>query len=347
MLSDKEIKSIISFDKKLTELYSYLNFNNFPYNYEDEKKLFYLRDSYNPVYKYNLTTPELDIDKYIGEMKLILDSLHKHDSLINYLLYQIDKVEMRYRMCRAIGEAEFYDYAKSYYDWEIKLDHNYDNWVNDEKEYGKKLRPQEIKIIFEEALASRNIDGWEVIINNQKPYSVTVNNNKQNLNIGSKVNHSLQEVERLVVHEIDTHIARAQNAKNSTLSVFRTGNVPTYILAEEGLAVYNEYKTGMITPPAKKEYVLRYISAKENHKSFAEIYSILERYTDPDSAFLITFRAKRGLGDTSKSGGDPKISSYLVGFDRIRQLTDGDRDFLMKAKLGFNELKIRNYKQLF
>jgi hypothetical protein len=124
------------------------------------------------------------------------------------------------------------------------------------------------------------------------------------------------------VHEIGTHILRAENGKRQPFQMFVHG-FPDYLSTEEGLAVINEERFGLLSNYMIKQYAARTIAAKMSQtKSFREVYDYLVNFLGPGEVFKIVLRAKRGIEDTSKPGGYPKDFVYLKGYLALRELID-------------------------
>lgn len=121
------------------------------------------------------------------------------------------------------------------------------------------------------------------------------------------------DIKRLIVHEIGTHIARAENGKKQKYVLFSYG-FPNYMETEEGLAVYNEKENDLLSNSTLKQYAGRVIAVNlALNNSFSIIYNELLQYFNKDVAWNLALRAKRGLFDTSKKGGFIKDHIYLRG----------------------------------
>ncbi len=115
--------------------------------------------------------------------------------------------------------------------------------------------------------------------------------------------------------------------------LFRAG-FPGYMETEEGLAVYNEARNGVLVPENLKKYSARIVAAAIcSEAPFSEILEELAGYFPPEEAFNFAPRVKRGLNDTSLPGGYTKDHAYLSGFRKIS-------DFLQKQPSELETLKI-------
>ncbi len=118
----------------------------------------------------------------------------------------------------------------------------------------------------------------------------------------------------MIYHEIGTHALRRINYeqqpwfKKKTTFGFRN-----YLITEEGLAVLH----ALIPHTNKSLFIsaIRYLAvAYGQEHSFAETWDFLGKYVqDPERRWLIAYRSKRGVTDTSKAGGFTKDLTYLQG----------------------------------
>ena len=86
---------------------------------------------------------------------------------------------------------------------------------------------------------------WRVEV---RPNLAATNTDPANrvINLRADLQASMEEMKRLVVHEIDTHVLRAANGYHQPYQIFAVGAVPSYMMTEEGLAVVNEERMGYI-----------------------------------------------------------------------------------------------------
>lgn len=168
------------------------------------------------------------------------------------------------------------------------------------------------------------------------------NLSKRVLYINKNRKFSDDDLKRLIVHEIGTHIARAENGKKQKYAIFSYG-LPNYLETEEGLAVYNEKINNLLTNTNLKHYAGRVIAvdlALEN--SFSITYNELLQYFNKEFAWNLALRAKRGLIDTGKKGGFTKDYVYLKGYYMIKDFVEkgGNVKDLYVGKIGIEHLPI-------
>jgi uncharacterized protein (TIGR02421 family) len=160
--------------------------------------------------------------------------------------------------------------------------------------------------------------------------------------INSQRKFSENDLKRLVVHEIGTHIRRAENAKNKKHKLFLMG-FPGYLSTEEGLAMYNEDKAGLLSNDILKMYAGRVVAIDlALQSSFSSVYNSLLEFFTKDDAFMLTMRVKRGLGVTSKPGAFTKDYLYLKGYYDMKKYVKkgGTLDRLYVGKIGIQHVPL-------
>lgn len=292
-----------------------------PLNYQEEMDNFNSSASYSPIYIYK--QPELpDFSKMIDEFKLKADRLDVPDDIKEHIFQFLEDQNNLYLTKSSIGTEAFSEYAHRLFDWgtdrlEIILANTPAVEFTMFIEH-KLVDAYAIKEKFEEALSKYNLTDFEVRVDEFSPHIVSVG--YKSVSIGAAVKRFECNVDRLIVHEIESHAIQTQNMKNSPtpLSEFvKYGNQHLY---GEGLAVYNEITTRKITPSAFEIYFNRIKAVRLLDKSFREIYESLCEDLDPKRAFVMTYRVKRGMRDTAEPGGFPKDASYLLGYHEVENL---------------------------
>ena len=150
------------------------------------------------------------------------------------------------------------------------------------------------------------------------------------------------DIKRLIVHEIGTHVARAENGRKQNYNLFFIG-FPKYLETEEGLAAYNESNAGLLSNKIIKNYAGRVIAVDLALKnSFSYVYNTLLEYFDKDEALTLTLRTKRGLSDTAKPGAFTKDHLYLKGKLLVEDYVKkgGDISKLYVGKIGIEHVNL-------
>lgn len=164
------------------------------------------------------------------------------------------------------------------------------------------------------------------------------------INLRSGANYTLEEMKRLVVHEVDTHVLRAANGYCQPYQIFAVGAVPSYLMTEEGLAVINEERMGYVDVARNRTFAARVMaSVRATDGPFNEIYrEMLDHGFGGGTAFTIAKRVKRGLSNTGAPGGFIKDQAYLWGRHLVEEyvLAGGDLSRLYVGKVALDHVRI-------
>ena len=292
-----------------------------PLNYMEEMEKFFKSVTYNPLYIYKVQDLPNFTEK-INALKLQVDTITIPKDLKEYILDYLDDLYNLYLTKSSIGKNDFSKNAHDLFDWGTdKLDLLLSKTPDVEfKMFMKhKIRDaKEIKKRFEKVLSLYNITSFNIEIDYFSPHIINVG--YKNIGIGCEIRRFECNVDRLVVHEIESHVLQTENTKNSPTELAELVKYSDQNLFGEGLAIYNEITTRKITPSAFEIYYFRIKAVRMLSKSFREIYSTLSEVLNPQRAFVMTYRIKRGMADTSFPGGFPKDASYLLGFHEIETL---------------------------
>src|SRR5262249_27884342 len=112
----------------------------------------------------------------------------------------------------------------------------------------------------EKRLQEYHLPDWRVMVRAGISSTNTDSANRV-LNIRADSAFSLEDMKRLIVHEIDTHVLRAANGFCQPFRIFAVGAVPNYVNTEEGLAVINEERMGYIDMNRSRTFAARLIAA--------------------------------------------------------------------------------------
>lgn len=292
-----------------------------PLNYAEEMEKFFKSKIYNPKYIYQ-KKDFYDYSKKIDEIKKRIEKIDLPMDLCEHLQDVMEDLRQVYFTKSSIGTEDFSTNAHNLFDWgKDRLDILLSKTPNVHfKIYEKHtmLNAEQIKKSFEKALKKYNLLDYTVKINSQATHIICAG--FKSIEIGSNVKRFECNVDRLIVHEIESHILQTQNTKDRKTPIAELTKYGNQNLYCEGLAVYNEITTRKITPTAFEMYYFRIKAVRFLHKGFREIYNLLRENLSPTRAFVMTYRVKRGLSDTSKSGGFPKDACYLLGFHEIENL---------------------------
>lgn len=292
-----------------------------PLNYQEEMDKFNSSASYSPIYVYKKR--ELpDVTEKIDSLKLRSENLDVPTDIKEHIFDFLCDQQNLYQTKISIGTPKFSENAHNLFDWGTdRLDMILSNTPSVEFKLHIKHTMVDaigIKNRFEKVLSKYKLSDFKVQIDEFTPHIIGVGYNT--ISIGSAIRRFECNVDRLVVHEIESHALQTQNIKNSTTPLTEFAKYGNQHLYGEGLAVYNEITTRKITPSAFEMYFYRIKAVRLLSKSFREIYEILCEDLDPARAFVMTYRVKRGMNDTAEPGGFPKDASYLLGYHEIETL---------------------------
>lgn len=302
-----------------------------PLNLNAEKALVLKDPDYNPYFIYPKT--RFDFDKVQEQ----LHSVDEHDSALGALLDQkrnifIDKCEM----LKNRSSPMFSVFAKKVYGLPSRdvLDHTVSFLTLESEKEPKILNSAQARDVLQ---AEINHYGFDYSVNlKTMAASAMVLVSKKKIYVKDEFQFSHNYIRRLVIHEIGTHVLRAENGKEQPFMMFFHG-FPNYLATEEGLAVVNEERFGLLNNENLKNYAARAIAVQmAMTKSFSEIYNYLLQFFKPATAFKIATRAKRGLSDTSKPGGCPKDYVYIEGYLKVKEYlaNGGSINTLYTGKVG-------------
>ncbi len=122
----------------------------------------------------------------------------------------------------------------------------------------------------------------------------------------------------MLYHEIGTHAIRRINYEQQPW--FKKKNklgFSNYLMTEEGIASLHSLlpKTFQMAYSSAIRYVA--VSYAQTH-TFAELWKYLGKYIqDDETRWMVTFRQKRGVADTSQGGGFTKDLVYFEGLVRV------------------------------
>lgn len=183
---------------------------------------------------------------------------------------------------------------------------------------------------------------WEVKLNDKMIPRMNVDVNKtMNVNLNAKFSEA--DIEGLKSHEVDGHIGRRFYGYKTGLYLFVAGLLWRNTL-DEGLAIYNSlHKCSKIKPNVQFNIALKTIIAYYlDKKDFCELFDMCKELAPnmPDKALFSTIiRYKRELQDCSIIGGNGDDQSYFCGYQIVKNMTDKERDDVLKYNIGPDQLQ--------
>lgn len=192
-------------------------------------------------------------------------------------------------------------------------------------------------------IESYGLVDWEVEFKKNTGSVVNVNGEQKHILIRDGASFSEDQLKKLIIHEVGTHVLRAANGRKQDYKIFSSG-LPGYLATEEGLAAYNEELAGVSSPHVIYRLARNVVGTKlAATRGFMDVYrAILPYCKDEDLAFRVTARYKRGLKDTSKPGGFLKDHAYLEGYFLIKTFVEhgGDIKDLYAGKIRVADMYI-------
>ncbi|MFW5702348.1 MAG: tyrosine/phenylalanine carboxypeptidase domain-containing protein [Candidatus Dojkabacteria bacterium] len=284
------------------------------------------------------------------------------EDLESYFIDLLDTTKSRYKLSQTYGTGQLtQEIMDANYRWDYSEDvvEELEKYFPDLSELPSEkhinspmLNAQQLKDRFNQALRNDDrFEGWKADISDKRPYNIFVSQDNKAIQVGIEVKRTELQFRRLLVHEIGTHVLRSVKANYSNNPLIKNAILPDYILLEEGLAVYSEWKEGLLSKEVWDRYRSRHlavITAKKH--SFLETFHLLGGqypHTSPNELFITTMRVKRGFIDGRLPGAYPKGSAYKIGFAIVNKLLEKHSiEDLMTGKFGINELKLIEYDLL-
>lgn len=203
-----------------------------------------------------------------------------------------------------------------------------------EPDASERQTAQQAAIRLGEALSRAGLNQWAVRLEQNMSADMRVRAASQEVFIRSGATFSNDSIDRLVVHEIGTHVFRGENGMAQPLRLLGLG-LSGYLATEEGLAAYHEEHFGLGSAEVLRKYALRVVAthAALDH-SFSEVAEELRAFAQPAMLFSMLSRVKRGFIDTSEHGAHVKDKVYLEGLMSVRAAAESDPQVLTLLMIG-------------
>ena len=195
--------------------------------------------------------------------------------------------------------------------------------------------------LLTDSLRGVGLTDWTVRVDPDMAARMSVRSSDRLVRVRVDSRFSREEVRRLTVHELGTHVTRSHNGSRQALALLGIG-VSGYLATEEGLAVVNENHLVGPDPVAQRRYALRVVGVDLALRlGFADVLAALVTYIPPEAAFDLTFRVKRGISDTESPGAYTKDHVYLTGSLAVSahlSTSPDDGALLASGKFGLDHL---------
>lgn len=341
-------------DKLLDELHlSLLNIT--PYNIDKEKKKFFASDDYNPQFQYV---------KYNNKNASIIKKLEKIEKVEGvdprieqfYLQLIEDKITTD-KMMKSVGNNELFSklsiekygfpspilFRNACRVLRRKLDvYNVVNPpISKSSEYVTFSKAVDV---FNKLFEAMGLSDWKAVESeNISDDGVKTGMKAKKIYLNKKFRKSKFGFKKTLIHEIGTHVLRGENGFKTGIYPLGKPNLEKYLITEEGLAMFNEEKYGVLTEKSLiKRAVYVWLIYFGKNFSFRELFNVVSGILTKENAFDAVYRVKRGLSDTSKNGIFTKDLCYFKGFRIIRNKIKKYPywyDLLYAGKISLGQIK--------
>lgn len=183
-------------------------------------------------------------------------------------------------------------------------------------------------------LKERGILNWQVKLKEGIVSRCVIGKNNRLLVKAGEM-FSRWDIDKLIAHEIETHVYCTENGKLQPYQILRRGTAH-YLRTQEGLAVYNQ---SQVVEHGIRDALVGFHAVMLAIKGgFREVFEQLKHYVDEDVAWKTTVKVKRGMTDTSQPGAFVKNALYWWGYqqveDHLRHGGSFEDLFLGKFELG-------------
>lgn len=328
---DREIVSVERHIKLLTHLK--------PTNLALERKLFLKGKKRNPDFRYRSLTFHPD------ELRERLNSLKPDRTGLGRLFQKkIEELYLKLSLLEARGTSKFSTLVESLYGKptpELEADAKR-ILKTPHRIHGKseKFSTREIQNILEEVLRSYGLTRWHVYLKDELVSDVAAGK-RHALFVRAGVSFNRVRLDRIIAHEIETHILTAENGKFQPFRLFHRG-FANYLETQEGLAIYaQECKSECLPISAHRVSYLTMGVAEASRSSFRNVYEMMRDFGfSEEKSFHMALRSKRGQNDTSLPGAFTKDLIYLSGYRLIEKFVKegGNLKKLYVGKIALEDL---------
>lgn len=323
-----------------------------PVNLEEEKEKFLNSDVYEPVFKYRIIkNNNEDILKRLSSLKVITDV---DPRISDFYIQLIDSKKVSNDLMNAVGNNELVtgnSYKKFGFPTPLLFRNASRVMRGNVQGYNLVKYPvtkeddilhyERIKEVFNLVFEHFGLNGWEVRASSKiQKNGVKVGVKSKWILMDSNIGRSRFKLKKTLIHEVGTHVFRSVNGLNTKIDALSKANLPSYLDIEEGLAVWNESDMELLTlKNLKKEAAFVYAIYIGEQLSFRQLYNSQLSVFPKSTAFDITYRVKRGLGDTSYPGIYTKDIVYFRGFKKVKRALEKDKSLYEKLYAGKINLK--------
>lgn len=341
-------KQLNEIDERILGISQRIDFNSFltPVNRSEEEDRFFRSldegECYNPRFRYKTRNFARE-RKSLEQMRGLLDP---KDDMQRIFLNKIDFMTGQIDLLTR-GDAAFTEISGRLYGMPDPGDAKIALGIVSEKkeqEYAfpvETVTPEEMSRVLRNKLEYNGID-WPVVLTDRIISKISISGRTRTVYVNSGLNYTVEEVQRLEVHEVEVHVYRGANGEKQPFNIFREG-LAGYNETEEGLAIIAEDVSGCLEIDMRqmKLYAGRHLGVDYSAKgSFCDVFGKLREFFPDYLAYRLTERAKRGLEDTSIKGGFTRDIHYISGSEKMRKYiaNGGILSILYVGKVGLGDV---------
>lgn len=329
-LINENLKNIDKQLNKVTKRFSLVNIN--PINkYKD------FNSKINDDYAYNKPKFSLKVmKKQLNQM-----NIEDKDFLSRQIKKKREELRKKISLIENVGTDEFTKTSKRLYPYPNKkiLKNAYKVLeLKPSKQEEETLDSKEIIKYFKKVLKHLKLDYKVNVVEMITKARVLAIQKK--LELKKNTFFGEEYTNRLLIHEIGTHIFRSEGGKLQSLNIFSTG-FADYLEIEEGLAAYNELKHGVLDTNILRNYAGRVVAVDIARREGLEgVYEELTRFFDEKTSENIAIRVKRGVKNPQDPGGYTKDIVYFTGlFEVLKNINEEKYKFLYKGKFSIKDIR--------
>jgi len=326
-------REIIALDKQIKLLYHIK-----PINIDDEMDRFLAKKDYNPQFQYR----DLEFNPVILKQESERIKSELGNSPIEELFNdKLNEINLKIELLDNIGSSQFTEISKSLFgdidEESLKEAKNNILQMPEEKDERKNYTSKDAKKIFEDVFKKYRLDSYRVVEKTNMIASCSAGKSNS-LFLRKDAHFSKTRIDKLIAHEIETHILTAKNGELQPYRIFNQG-FANYLETQEGLAIFNQE---MVVGKGYKPSILIASIDIALNGSFRDVYNYLHDeigYTET-RAFRAAARLKRGMANTEEKGSFTKDIVYFYGHKQIVNFVDsgGDLQDLYYGKFNLKYL---------
>jgi len=285
-----------------------------PVNYIEEwDKFLQNNGKYNPKFKYNRPDDET-LQSVVKNLILLQDELNQKKYNANFTKLFLNKIEELLYRANLINAYKKKDYKnillyneKLYWKIDNKIlqiskDKIFENGNSKMFDLWKILTINEVKEKIENYLTKKWIEGVDIVVSMAHLTRISVLfGKKPRIKISGYIPFQEKELDSILAHEIDTHLARYINWSHTMRKIFKEWTW-FYLTDEEWLAIFNEKKNLPSGYEKYSNYKMYFLISEAQKYSFEKLVNLaLFFYPNKnlETIFKTILKIKKWIEDTS------------------------------------------------